>query len=154
MPSTVPMSNGWCNGCLSTCFTENLPLVVTSSTVSPTGVNSACCMTRMGATSAGLPRMYVAMGRPMLFEFKYSELSTPIVASGALRWKNNLLSTRKTSPTPTAEQNATMIVESNRCVMFSCARMANMRHGLAMKKLRRLNTYCAWAPPICRRAAA
>ena len=32
---------------------------------------------------APLPRMYVAMGRPMLFEFRYSEFSAPTVASAA-----------------------------------------------------------------------
>ena len=57
MPSTEAMSIGWWNGCFSTSLTDTRPVVAMSSTVSPTGVNSACCMTRIGATSAGSPRM-------------------------------------------------------------------------------------------------
>ena len=88
-------------------------MVVTSSTVRPIGVNTACCMTRIGATKAGLPRMYVAIGRPMLLEFRYSEFNAPMVASAAFRWKNSLLRIRNTNPTSTAEKNATTMEEWN-----------------------------------------
>ncbi len=147
------MSSGWCNGCLRISFAETLPLVVTSSTVSPIGVNTACCITRIGATSAGLPRMYVAIGRPMLFEFRYSEFSAPMVASAAFRWKKSRLSIRKTTPTSMAEKNATMMEEWKISKIFSFERIANIRHGLETKKLNRLSTIWAVGPPMRIRAA-
>ena len=128
-------------------------MVVTSSTVRPIGVNTACCMTRIGATSAGLPRMYVAIGRPMLFEFRYSEFSAPMVASAAFMWKNSRLRIRKTTPTSTAEKNATTMEEWKISKIFSLDRMANIRHGLDTKKLNLLSTICAVGPPMRMRAA-
>ena len=128
-------------------------MVVTSSTVRPIGVNTACCMTRIGATKAGLPRMYVAIGRPMLLEFRYSEFNAPMVASAAFRWKNSLLRIRNTNPTSTAEKNATTMEEWNISKILSLARMANIRHGLDTKKLNLLSTICAVGPPMRMRAA-
>ena len=134
-------------------MTDTLPLVVTSSTVRPTGVKIACCMTRIGATRAPLPRMYVAMGRPMLFEFRYSEFSAPTVASAGPKWKNSLFSTRNSAPTSTAEKNATMIDEWKISKIGSFDRIANIRHGLDTKKLKRLSTIWALGPPMRIRAA-
>ena len=132
---------------------DTLPLVVTSSTVSPIGVNTACCITRIGATSAGLPRIYVAIGKPMLLEFKYNEFNAPMVASAGFIWKKALLSSRNTIPTRIAEKNATTIDEWKIAKIFSFDRIANIRHGLDTKKLNLFSTVCAVGPPIRIRAA-
>ena len=96
----------------------------------------------------------MAIGRPMLFELRYSEFSAPMVASAGFMWKNRRLRIRKTAPTSMAEKNATMMEEWKISKIFSFDRIANIRHGLDTKKLKRLSTICAVGPPIRNRAAA
>ena len=76
----------------------------------------------------------------MLLELRYSEFRAPMVASGAFRWKNMRLSTKNTTPTSTAEKNATIIEGWKMSKIGSLERMANIRHGLDTKKEKRLST--------------
>ena len=99
--------------------------------------------------------MYVAMGRPMLFEFRYSEFSAPTVASAGPMWKNRRVEhqeERRRRARP--EKNATMMEEWKISKIGSFDRIANIRHGLDTKKLKRLSTIWAVGPPMRIRAAA
>ena len=61
--------------------------------------------------------------------------------------------TRNSAPTSTAEKNATMIDEWKISKIGSFDRIANIRHGLDTKKLKRLSTIWALGPPMRIRAA-
>ena len=95
----------------------------------------------------------MAIGRPMLFEFRYSAFNAPMVACAASMWKHSRLMMRNATPTAMAEANATTIDEWKMSKIGSLERIANIRHGLHTKKLKRLSTICALDPPMRSRAA-
>ena len=152
-PSTLPIRIGCLSGCSTIARTETVPRVVASSAASPAGMKMSHCIITIGTTSAGLPRMYVATGSPMLLELRYSAPSAPIAASGARRWNHSRLHSTNSAPTVSAATNATTIEGCRSVVSRSRERMLKIRHGVATKKLMRLSTICACEPPTRMRAA-
>ena len=124
-----------------------------SSAVSAIGVKTTCCISTMGVTAAGSPRMYVATGRPMLLAFMYMETSVPTVESARSSRNTKRASSMNAVPVITALPNATAIEDVNTSARFSFEISVNIRHGVATKKAKRCSTICAVGPPTFARAA-